>query len=144
MIEAEETKEAVNAILLSRYNELILQQRDNNPNILSPGKIGLFGGSLKQEETKWSGLRRELFEELELVFKGAQVEFFKTYKLTLDKDGRDKTIHIYIIKDIDDRKLVLHEGSSIVFDKLDNILEEPDKLTPMSLKILIDYKESLK
>ena len=144
MIEPEETNIGVGAILISKYKELILQQRDDIPEIKNPGKISLFGGTLKLNETKWSGLRRELFEELELTFLGAQVEFFKTYQLTKEKDGRDRTIHIYIIKDVDDRKLVLHEGSDIIFERIETVLDLGEKLTDQSFNILKDYKESLK
>ncbi len=144
MIETEETTVGVGAILISKYNELILQQRDDNPEIKNPGKISLFGGTLKLNETKWSGLRRELFEELEYIYKGAQVEVFKSYKIGPEVDYRNREVHIYIIRDVDDRKLVLHEGKSIVFTKLDDILQDPDKLTSMSYKILVDYKQAFK
>ena len=69
---------------------------------------------------------------------------FKTYKLTLEKDGRDKEISIYIIRDVDIRKLVLHEGKDIIIDKLDKLLSHEDKISPVSLRILKDFKEQYK
>jgi 8-oxo-dGTP pyrophosphatase MutT (NUDIX family) len=139
MIEKEETKFAVNAILISTHGEVILQERDNKPGIVNPGLWCLFGGTLKEGETKWKGLRRELYEELELTYLGEQVEFFKTYKKTVEKDGIEKIIDIYVIKNIDIRKLVLHEGKSLIIDWPENILKNMDKITRISGLALQEY-----
>lgn len=144
MIETEESKVSVNAILISKHNEFILQERDDNPAIVNPGMWSLFGGTVKPSETNWSGLRRELFEELELTYKGSQVEIFNTYKKTLAKDGHEKTCVIYIIRNIELRQLVLHEGKSIIIDRLDTILENRDKISKVSLQALEDYKAKYK
>lgn len=99
----------------------------------------LFGGTLKENETKWKGLRRELYEELELTYLVEQVEFFKTYKKTVEKDGKEKVIDIYVIKNIDIRKLVLHEGKSLIIDRPENILKSMDKITWISGLALQEY-----
>jgi len=144
MIELEESKVAVNAILISTHNEFILQERDDIPGISNPGMWCLFGGTVKPPETNWSGLRRELFEELEFTYIGAQVEVFNTYKKTIEKDGKEKTCHIYIIRNVDLRKLVLHEGKDLIIDKLDSILENKENITKISLQALLDYKAKYK
>lgn len=144
MIEPDESKISVHAILISTHNEFILQERDDKPGIVNPGKWCLFGGTVKPSETNWSGLRRELFEELELTYTGAQVEIFNTYKKTIEKDGQEKTCVIYIIRNIDLRKLVLHEGKELIIDRLDSILENKENITRVSLQALEDYKAKYK
>jgi hypothetical protein len=39
------------AILIDSQARLLLQQRDNIPGIMFPGKVGLFGGSREGNET---------------------------------------------------------------------------------------------
>jgi 8-oxo-dGTP diphosphatase len=44
-------REVACAILIDRDGRFLLQRRDNDPNILYPGKIGLFGGHREVDET---------------------------------------------------------------------------------------------
>jgi 8-oxo-dGTP diphosphatase len=39
------------AILIDTFGRFLLQQRDNVPGIVNPGKIGLFGGHREAGET---------------------------------------------------------------------------------------------
>ena len=45
------TREIAAAVVFDTSGRLLLQQRDDIPNILYPGKIGLFGGHREGEET---------------------------------------------------------------------------------------------
>ncbi|MBT6249753.1 MAG: NUDIX domain-containing protein [Nitrospina sp.] len=45
----------------------VLQLRDNNPEIAVPGMWSLFGGSIEESEDHYSGILRELKEELNLT-----------------------------------------------------------------------------
>jgi ADP-ribose pyrophosphatase YjhB (NUDIX family) len=127
----------VRAILISKYGELILQETEN-------GTWTLFGGPVKESETVWSGLRRELFEELEYIYLGAQVEFFKIFKVKPTESTQGKEIHVYIIKDVDDRKLILHKGKSIIIDKVEEIKNNINKVTKESELALTEYLGSSK
>ena len=51
----------------------VLQLRDNNPEITVPGMWSLFGGSIEESEDHYSGILRELKEELNLTIN--QVRF---------------------------------------------------------------------
>ena len=51
----------------------VLQLRDNNPEIAVPGMWSLFGGSIEESEDHYSGILRELKEELNLTIN--QVRF---------------------------------------------------------------------
>jgi 8-oxo-dGTP diphosphatase len=57
-------REAAAAILLDPSGRLLLQLRDNIPNILYPGMIGLFGGHREGDETFLECVVREIHEEL--------------------------------------------------------------------------------
>ena len=57
---------AVKGIICSQ-GRLLLQLRDNKPDIYCPGCWGLFGGAIDKGETPETALRRELFEELFLT-----------------------------------------------------------------------------
>jgi 8-oxo-dGTP diphosphatase len=52
------------AILFDTSGRLLLQLRDNIPNILFPGKISLFGGHREGDESYLECIVREIHEEL--------------------------------------------------------------------------------
>ena len=52
------------AILIDSHGRFLLQQRDDIPGILHPGKIGLFGGHREGEETYLQCVVREIHEEI--------------------------------------------------------------------------------
>ncbi|WP_373456544.1 NUDIX domain-containing protein [Pseudomonas fluorescens] len=47
-------------MLLANDGRLILQQRDNIPGILHPGKVGLFGGHREGDESFVACIAREI------------------------------------------------------------------------------------
>ena len=53
-------------ILYTDDGRVLLQQRDDNPEIPYPGYWTFFGGALEAGETPDEAMRRELLEELEL------------------------------------------------------------------------------
>src|SRR5262245_37783720 len=57
-------REHATALLIDPRGRLLLQERDNNPGILFPGAIGLFGGQREGAETFLECAVRELHEEL--------------------------------------------------------------------------------
>ncbi len=50
--------------ILYRNSQFLLQLRDNNPNILSPGYWAMFGGHIEPDETPEDAVKRELLEEI--------------------------------------------------------------------------------
>ena len=56
--------ETASAILAGDCGRLLFQLRDDIPNILYPGLIGLFGGHREPGETALEGVCREVHEEL--------------------------------------------------------------------------------
>jgi hypothetical protein len=118
-------QETVSAILISKYKEFILQEP------IEGSESVLFSGAMKEGETKWSALRRVLFEAIELTYLGAQVEVFRTY---------NKTNHVYIVNEVDDRKLVLHQGKALSFKRVTEDLNNSN-INNDSVKILQEYKD---
>ena len=57
---------SVGVALITHDGKLLLQHRDNFPNIYFPNKIGLFGGLVDAGETPLEAIRREIREELSI------------------------------------------------------------------------------
>ena len=64
--------------ILYQNQKLLMQLRDNIPNILYPGQWGLFGGHIEEGETIEEGLKRELQEEIN--YQCTQVKLFCTQR----------------------------------------------------------------
>jgi 8-oxo-dGTP pyrophosphatase MutT (NUDIX family) len=141
-IDIEETNIGAHAILLSRDNKIILQQRDNNPQIVNPGLISIFGGTLKASDNIEEGLKRELLEELELNTSDLSISKLGIYYKTKEIDGTDFEIHIFVIKNIDINKLKLHEGKGFFHDTIENALKN-EKLTRITRLALEDLNQSI-
>ena len=60
-------------VILLVDGNYVLQLRDNNPRISVPGMWSLFGGSIEENEDHYSGILRELKEELNLTI--SQIRF---------------------------------------------------------------------
>jgi len=58
---------------------LLLQHRDNKPEIFSPNKWGLFGGHGEENETPKQTLIRELDEELGIEVKEREIQLVNDY-----------------------------------------------------------------
>jgi len=59
-----EYRKVAKIVLLNKKKELLLQLRDNNPDLIYPGEWVLFGGGINPKENPFKGLERELVEEL--------------------------------------------------------------------------------
>jgi 8-oxo-dGTP pyrophosphatase MutT (NUDIX family) len=108
----------------------LMQLRDDRADIPFPGHWGCFGGSLEPGESVEAALRRELFEELELVVRTARpiaILDFDARPLGL---GRCFRAFFLVAIDADDAaRLVLHEGATMRFLTLDEVMSHP-KVTP--------------
>lgn len=138
MVDKEETNIGAHALLVIPQGKLILQQRDDRPGIVNPGLISMFGGTIKKSDNLATGLQRELSEELELKISPQNCHKLGIYKKTKELDGVDYTLHVYVIKDIDPTKLILHEGKGFIIDSSNILLGNP-KLTRITRKALKDY-----
>lgn len=62
----ETERHVVSAILWTDDGRVLLQQRDDRPDLRYPGHWTLFGGQVEDREDFETAIRRELMEELEL------------------------------------------------------------------------------
>ncbi len=60
----------VAGVILYRDGKVLLQHRDDRPDIVYPGAWAFFGGHLEPGETPEEGAKREILEELELELNG--------------------------------------------------------------------------
>ncbi len=125
-------------LLVTPDNKIILQKRSNDPRITLPGKTGMFGGSLEEDETPLECLHRELMEELEIDAANFTVEKLNTYQKTQELDNSDFLIHIYLVKFVHSSQLKVNEGDGFIEDTASNLLKI-DNLTRMTRLALNDF-----
>jgi 8-oxo-dGTP diphosphatase len=139
MIDVENTNIGTHVLLITKDGKLILQQRDANPKIINPGLISMFGGTIRVEEDLVKGLERELMEELELdISKGYSIRKLGTYYKTKKEDNIDYTINVFTIRNIELKKLKLHEGAGYIVNFPNNLVTN-SKLTRITKLALEDY-----
>lgn len=89
-------------LIINQNNEILMQLRDNKPNIAEPNKWGTFGGKIEPNETPKQAIIREIKEELDLDIKNP--EFFKIFNGTTGKQ------HVFIMKVKKEPKIKILEG----------------------------------
>lgn len=139
-LDQEQTTIGSHAILITPDHQLILQRRNPDPSFPNAGKISLFGGSILLSEDPLMGLHRELLEELELDTNQFLLQNLGTYYKTQALDGIEFTVHVFLIRDIDFSRLVLHEGAGFVIETLETLLQDPS-LTRITRLALEDLKQ---
>lgn len=108
------------AILFYNQNgEVLLQLRDNNPEINWPNYWGCLGGGVEEGEDVETGLKREIQEEIEYNL----VEYESMGMLELNKD---REYYMFIGRlDKEVSEITLHEGQEIRFFTPAQALELP-------------------
>jgi 8-oxo-dGTP diphosphatase len=77
----------VTLAVLYQSGRFLMQLRDDKPDILYPGRWGLFGGHIEAGETPEVGVKREVQEEI--TYSLEQAKFFSRY------DDREAHRHIF-------------------------------------------------
>jgi 8-oxo-dGTP diphosphatase len=88
----------------------LFQQRDNNPEILYPGMIGLFGGHREGNETFLECVVREIYEEISYFLPSERFAHLIRYTGAHPLGGAFHC-EIYIANNIPVDKLLITEGS---------------------------------
>ncbi|MBR9704626.1 NUDIX domain-containing protein [Candidatus Pacearchaeota archaeon] len=110
--------------------QILLQIRDDKPDIRYPGLIGAFGGEVEDGETLLKSAIREVDEELGLVLVEGDLHYVTTVKI-LDNDD----CHYYLVKfKWDINKVIQTEGAGMEFYSRDEFLKHP-KIVP-ELRVL--------
>ena len=103
--ELQKAKPDVVAMLPYVGNKVLLQLRDEKPNIVFPGKWGFFSGSIEPGELPESAARRELSEELEYT----PSQLIKLSTEFMMEEGRLSHVY-YCPLEVPVEKIILHEG----------------------------------
>lgn len=97
--------------------DYIFQRRDNHAKT-SPGKLGLFGGHIENEEPK-TALARELGEECSLKFEEADLKFI-SMKIF------DELVVFYYLLIVDTRIFDVYEGVGMEILSKKQIIQRQD------------------
>ncbi|RLC34603.1 hypothetical protein DRH14_02585 [Candidatus Shapirobacteria bacterium] len=124
------------AVILVDKNRVLLQLRDNIPNIVYPGYWSIPGGKIEDSENAKDASKRELKEETGYV--ADKVVLLKKEIYSLD-DGRIIERNIFWTKYDGQQKIECFEGQKMKFKNLDEMGRM--KLYPGHLKFI---KEAIK
>jgi 8-oxo-dGTP diphosphatase len=94
-------REIACAIIIDTRGRFLLQQRDDVPGILQPGKVGLFGGHREEDETYLQCVVREIHEEIGYFVSPDRFEHLVSYE-GIDMDGEVGTIRgeFFVARDV--------------------------------------------
>jgi 8-oxo-dGTP diphosphatase len=104
------------AVLIDTFGRLLLQQRDNVPGIVNPGKIGLFGGHRECSETYLQCIVREVHEELSYFMPPERFEYLASYDATRNDPEGNTIIHgeFFVARDVPVEKVMVTEGTLFI------------------------------
>ena len=107
------THASAGVFLLTPDHRLVLQLRDNIPEIACPGMITPFAGAAEQGETPIDCALRELAEETGLE---PRPEDLRPLGMTSGRDikGRPLACAYFLLTDVDPEGLVVTEGRPII------------------------------
>jgi 8-oxo-dGTP diphosphatase len=123
-------REIAAAIVVDTSGRLLLQLRDDLPNILYPGKIGLFGGHREGHETFLDCVVREIREELSYYLPPERFEPIARL-IGLDCEVPGGTVHgeFFVAREVPVDKLKVTEGRLRIVD-VNELTEIENDLTP--------------
>lgn len=131
--------EAVAVLLVNPLNKVLLQLRDNTPEIYQPNVWGLIGGEVEKGETPELAAYRELHEELK--YTPGSIEFFHFYALKYRK------LHVFVanVSVTDPSSFPLCEGQRLDFFDQEQIfvLHKNRKAARDLIKIVRDFYKNL-
>ena len=123
-------RETSGAILIDSFGRFLFQLRDDNPEILYPGKIGLFGGHREGNETFLECVVREVREEISYFLPSESFAHLTSYEEAVPYGG---TIHteIFVANNVPADRLVITEGSLFAVKPEDVVIVEP-RFSPLA------------
>ena len=133
-------REIAAAVVFDSSGRLLLQLRDDVPNILYPGKIGLFGGHREGDETFLECVVREINEELSYYLPPDRFEPLAS-RAGPDSEVPGGTVRaeFFVARDVPVDKLWITEGSLkiVLLSEIDQI---EDALTPSARFALMNLR----
>jgi 8-oxo-dGTP diphosphatase len=126
--DAEHTHAAASVMMVTRDGRLILQLRDDIPDIDNPRMITSFGGAAEDGEAPVECALRELAEETGLKADAAALRLLGTASKR-DFRGNNTACVFYELRDVDPASLAITEGTAIVLS-LEEIAADA-RVTPL-------------
>jgi len=117
--------DAVAAIIVYEDGRILMQLRDDCPDIWYPNHWGLFGGGVEVGEDPEEALCRELYEELELKLKPRRL--IANFEFDLTAMGLTKAYRRYYevhINKFEFSKICVHEGKEARLIHIKTVLSE--------------------
>jgi 8-oxo-dGTP diphosphatase len=136
-------REIACAIIIDTRGRFLLQQRDDVPGILQPGKVGLFGGHREEDETYLQCVVREIHEEIGYFVSPDRFEHLVSYE-GIDMDGEVGTIRgeFFVARDVPVDALTVTEGSLLIVEP-ERLAAVDNKFAPsvrLAMKALVQSK----
>ena len=113
--------QGVSAIPINSEGKILLQQRDDRPDLSYPGHWTTFGGKVEVGETPDEALRRELLEEIELEL---PMKLWKVEEYPMERDGQKIVVESYLYVGRIDRaasQIALNEGQALGYFGLEDL-----------------------
>ncbi len=127
------------AVVVDTLGDLLLQLRDDKPDIIYPGGIGLFGGHREGDESALECVARELAEELSYEIAPERfVPLASREGEDSERKGGTFRGDFFLVRDIPRDKIVVTEGTLVVIAP-GEIARIKDKLTPTARFALDAY-----
>lgn len=135
--------DAVAAIIVYEDDRILMQLRDDCPDIWYPNHWGLFGGGVEAGEEPEEALSRELYEELELKVKPGRL--IANFEFDLTPIGLSKAYRRYYevhINAFEFSKICIHEGKEARLFRVKEMLPEI-RITPYDAFALKLFNEKM-
>jgi 8-oxo-dGTP diphosphatase len=130
-------REIACAIIIDTRGRFLLQQRDDVPGILQPGKVGLFGGHRENNETYLQCVVREIHEEISYFVAPDRFEHLVSYNgVEVDAEGGSVRGEFFIARDVPVDALMVTEGSLLIV--------EPNELATLEHKLAPSTRFAMK
>lgn len=127
------------AVVIDTAGDLLLQLRDDKPDIIYPGRIGLFGGHREGDESALECVTRELAEELSYDIASERfIPLASREGEDSERKGGTFRGDFFVVRDIPRDKIVVTEGALFAIAPHD-IARIKDKLTPTARFALDAY-----
>ncbi|HEY4162801.1 MAG TPA: NUDIX domain-containing protein [Dongiaceae bacterium] len=121
--DAEHTHAAAGVFLLTKDDRLVLQLRDDIPNIDNPGMITTFGGQAEPNETAIDCALREIAEETGLQADPSDLRYLGSVSKR-DWRGNMTACVFFVLADIDSSALVITEGTAVTLSRVE-VVDDP-------------------
>jgi 8-oxo-dGTP diphosphatase len=114
-------RQGASAIPVNAEGKILLQLRDDRPDLLYPNCWTTFGGGLEEGETPEEAMRRELLEEIELEL---PMKLWKVEAIPIERDGQKFIGERFIYVGRIDRaasEIKLNEGQALGYFGIEDL-----------------------